>query len=376
MLKMLNMLIARYDIIIMSGNDKDKSCTDLPLYIFMRKEQQLLFFFCICCRIIVKGRVKINLDVKVINDKIYLNDMNTSYNNIVMSAPKYFSISKNTEETVNFFNEVAIVFLAENFEGRFIFDLTNVEEITADAVMYMNALAIERLSMYRRQIVSLTWPKDKRCQQFIKRCGLGNYLSDKKNCMIETKNFYTIVGGKTTDVDRIREIGFFVCNKMKVETKDIDFITSTFVELMNNTQQHAYDLKKDKLWYVFLEDTKGSIKCTFLDLGKGIPETMRKSFKDNINDLFPILEDDHSYFIYEALKGEYVRSSTNDAYRNTGLPEIYNYYKLGKISKLQIISCKGICTFFDSNRPTPKLFNLNHNFKGTLFTWEIKKERR
>lgn len=304
------------------------------------------------------------------NGKIYLEDGTKQIDLLFMKAPQNFSIINNTNEVVAYFNEVDLVINAENFHGTLVFDLGDVKNITADAVMYMNAMAINSTSSHFINKAALHFPKSSRCKGFLKRCGLGKYLSNKMGNLIETDKYYTIVGGKKADVDRIREIGLFTMEKLGIEKKDLDFITSSFVELMNNTEQHAYDNNMDKLWYVFIEDTKKTVKYTFLDTGKGIPETMRITFE---NDLRPIIEDDHSYFIFEALKGNVPRSSTAQVYRNTGLPEIYRYYREGKLSKLKIISCRGICEFFDSNRRNPKLLNMNTSFCGTLFTWEIEK---
>lgn len=307
------------------------------------------------------------------NGKIYLQNTEEIISNIIMEPPKNFSLINNTEETVDFFNQVITVFNSENFNGTFVFNLNKIKCITADAIMYMNALALNRLSTRSGQKILLGWPKNKKCKNFLKRCGIKKYLSSGKGNSVKTNNYYTITGGKKADVDCIREIGLFTCDKLNIQIKDLDFITSTFVELMNNTEQHAYDINVDKFWYVFIEDTKTSVKYTFLDTGKGIPETMRKSFSDNIHDLLPIIEEDHSYFIFEALKGDIPRSSSEKAYRNTGLPEIYKNYKEKKLSKLKIISCRGVCTFHDSSRSQPNLKNMKVNFCGTLFTWEVKK---
>lgn len=307
------------------------------------------------------------------NDKIYLEPRDQIVGAIIVNPPEIFSIINNTENTINFFNEVLTIFEAENFDGRLIFDLRKVTSITADAIMYMNAIAVKRISLKKDQKVSVIFPENKKCSNFLKKCGLKKYLLGLRNSKLETNKYYTITGGHTTDVKRIKEIGLFVCEKMNIEISDLDFITSTIVELMNNTQQHAYDEHIDKLWYIFIEDTKTSLKFTFLDTGKGIPETMIKSFETNIDDLVPIIEDDHSYFIFEALKGNVPRSSSNDTNRNTGLPEIYKHYKNNKLSKLNIISCKGVCKFYDSNKNVPKKMNLENSFCGTLFTWEVKK---
>lgn len=302
--------------------------------------------------------------------KIYIEDETKELNLLLMKAPTNFSIINNTNEVVSYFNQVNAAINAENFHGILVFELEGVKNITADAVMYMNAMAINSLSANLINKAVLHFPKSSKCKGFLKRCGLGQYLSDKKGNLIETDKYYTIIGGKKADVDRIREIGLFTMEKLGIEKKDLDFITSSFVELMNNTEQHAYDKNMDKLWYVFIEDTKKTVKYTFLDTGKGIPETMRKTF---IDDFIPIAVENHSYFIFEALKGNVPRSSTAQVYRNTGLPEIYRYYREGKLSKLKIISCRGICEFFDSNRRNPKLLNMNTSFCGTLFTWEVEK---
>ena len=78
--------------------------------------------------------------------KIYIEDETKELNLLLMKAPTNFSIINNTNEVVSYFNQVNAAINAENFHGILVFELEGVKNITADAVMYMNAMAINSLS--------------------------------------------------------------------------------------------------------------------------------------------------------------------------------------------------------------------------------------
>lgn len=304
----------------------------------------------------------------------YYMDAKTGY--IGLKAPTNFSIINNTEEVAKYFNKMELIFKVKNIDGACLyFDLSQVKKITIDAIMYMNAMVLlfmERSKDVDKE-VGLFWPNDKKCKMFAKSCGIKDFMIKRKeNEVVKSKNDnFNINGGEKTDIKKVKEIALYSCEKLNLERKDIYFISNTMVELMNNTEQHAYDKDDRKLWFIFIENTKNSLKYYFFDTGKGIYKTMRKSFG---NDLKAILEEDQSYFIFEALKRTIPRSSTSQENRNTGLPEIYKYYSdLKLLSNLKIISGRGVCEFYDSNRKKPLLWNLETEFNGTLFYWEVKK---
>ncbi len=103
------------------------------------------------------------------NDKIYLEPRDQIVGAIIVNPPEIFSIINNTENTINFFNEVLTIFEAENFDGRLIFDLHKVTSITADAIMYMNAIAVKRISLKKDQKVSVIFPENKKMFQLFKK---------------------------------------------------------------------------------------------------------------------------------------------------------------------------------------------------------------
>ena len=76
-----------------------------------------------------------------------------------------------------------------------------------------------------------------------------------------------------------------------------------FVELMNNTVQHAYDkseILSERNWYLYANANKEKIKIVFLDTGLGIAETVHRDWGEYFRD---IERKDDGYYVESALKG-------------------------------------------------------------------------
>ncbi len=300
---------------------------------------------------------------------------------VVMYPPKVLSFFDNTNATMLLF-EQARMFLKCSNCYELIYNLKNVEKITIDVIMYMIALSndIRKEKPYVKFTLKL--PAKEETKNFVKKCGLKQFVKGEKKYLVEDcKDYYTIAIGSKADPIVTKGICEFVYPFLEIDKSDGFFLYNTFIELMNNAEQHAYDYARDdKKWFTFVENTKDKIKFTFLDTGIGIPNTISKKTsnkQENFNalDLVDIAANKDARFIFSALIRENKRSQTGLENRGHGLPEIYSYYKDGKYtSNLKIISGHGICMFSDENRNKPVLIDMRRKFHGTLFFWEIKKE--
>lgn len=317
------------------------------------------------------------------NNRIYTDKgkMLTNKQAIIMNAPKTFSFFDNNGPTIALFNSVKRYISCSNCY-KLVYNLTYVEKITIDVIMYMIALSIDVRKSKPYLMFTLKLPSDPSVKDFIKKCGLKQFVKGNNEYIVEDcKDYYTIAIGSQADTEITKSICEFVYPHLGIDKSKGFFLYNTFIELMNNSNQHAYkDDDDDKKWFVFIENVSDRLKFTFLDTGVGIPNTVIKKVTYDTNDfnaldLLDFAEKRDARFIYSALLREDMRSQTREENRGHGLPEIYSYYKDGKYtSNLKIISGHGICVFNDYDRLNPKLTNMKHNFDGTLFYWEINKD--
>ena len=89
------------------------------------------------------------------------------------------------------------------------------------------------------------------------------------------------------------------------------------IEMMNNSMEHAYtdielkeiiDIRIEDIWFVFIENSAKRLKFTFLDTGIGIPKSIFKKNRGNIEDIQRLFGNEQNKqlddsFIFRALTG-------------------------------------------------------------------------
>ena len=123
-----------------------------------------------------------------------------------------------------------------------------------------------------------------------------------------------------------------------------------------------------KRWYCFCkyDRTEQRVAFTFMDVGAGIPTTVRKNFIEKLDILK--LKGEHQYVI-SALEGKF-RTNTELKYRGKGLPRIHETCKSKKIVNMQIITNKA-----DVKDDGIKIKGkeLSTSLCGTLYYCELRK---
>ena len=281
----------------------------------------------------------------------------------LLTAPKYFSIIDNTDETIAYFNKVIHYFKSKNYRtNALFFDVEEVEYITIDAIMYLLAI-IYNINNSKNNILRVGGnlpKKDDIKDKFIKS-GFLKILKNKDMNILndnQGKLYGNSVSGNS--VGKIIELS----KKYLGSEKSIYFLYNIIIELMENTISHAYiDSYFVNSWYLYTTCNNNIISITFIDTGLGIPETIYKKIPEKIVDIMNIK---NTKYILSALQGGF-RTKTQKDYRGKGLPEIFEYYKKDKIKKLKIISCY---EKIDTDKKDCAL-NLNEYLHGTVFYWEI-----
>lgn len=293
-----------------------------------------------------------------------------------LEVPKIFSLSENSNETVKFFDKVFDVIKKCEKGNKLFFNLSSVERVTPDAIMYLIAVVnnAKIVQAFRIQC-SGSLPRNDEARQLIEKVGFFDYV--KVNGKIP----------KTKDPDRIRIMqGFessglttsiicdFVNEKMDINSKlATKRLYPLLVEMMTNVKQHAYKDSSSTMipkWYVYVENCESDIQFIFLDSGSGIPNTIRKNWTERLKDFINGDKDEPTY-IEAALKGAF-RTETNQGYRGKGLPEIYNAVTnpQNRLSQMTIISGHARCDILTNEIKKEYIYN---SFEGSLFMWRFKK---
>lgn len=292
----------------------------------------------------------------------------------IIRAPKNLSLNNNEEETINFFEMALEVGKTCSVNHSIYFDLQYIENITADAVMYIIAFInnFKRLKILNIHIAG-NLPQNDSAKLFLEDVGFYNYVSGLKSTHSpNNKERIQISHGQNSDGELAGKICDFVNDIMgKKDLLITKRLYPMIIELMTNTKQHAYN-KNNKSsimecnWYIFSEKLDDCIKFVFLDTGVGIPSTLWYNYREKLSKLFSGHQSDAA-FISSALQGEF-RTETKKSNRGKGLPGIYQDSINGKIRNMSIISGRGKCTILDDGEIKETI--LSNSFKGTLFCWE------
>lgn len=248
------------------------------------------------------------------------------------------------------------------------FDLSEVENVTIDAIMYLLAI-IKNLQNYglTKHNYSGNMPKCEFIRKKFIESGFLKFVNSRVPSVVTNDNKIAIRTGHKNDSIVLKEICDFIIKKAnctKIATKGLYVLMA---EMMYNTSEHAYASSSltMKNWYIFVENENEKFQITFLDTGLGIPKTMRKRFKEK---LVRVSEDE---LIISALMGE-LRSTTKLAYRNNGLPTIRRYAENHQIENLHILSNKAVCKV--CNKEGKIQYNTKEqkdSIMGTIYYWEI-----
>lgn len=291
-----------------------------------------------------------------------------------LKAPRHLSIFDETQSAIIYFDKVLQTIQKCKFRDSILFDLSEVEIITPDAIMYLIAIIRNtRRIRFLRISCGGNMPKADSARDIIEQSGFFSFVSSTSKLQIEPDNSYMKI---SDGVDADGELASSFCDF--VQSSSTQTVLSTkrlypmIIELMTNTHQHAYDTQEAQTmmgnWYIFAQDTGTAIHFVFLDTGLGIPKTVLKRFYEKIKD-FAFRND--AVYLKSALQGTF-RSETKQGHRGKGLPGIYEDACNLSIMGLSIISGQGKCTVKENGGIETE--NFDQTFEGTLFTWDILKE--
>ena len=301
-----------------------------------------------------------------------LKTKNTVNEKYEIVAPKKFSIICNYDATIAFFNSILELLRVKNKKVVDIyFDISKVEFITNDAIMY--TLALIRNLKSRKGFVYRIFgnsPKNKKANEILKESGFYKYVNSSGIMMTPDENKIMICTGCQSNGKVASEICSFVTSKLKKSRQYTIDLYGTLIELMSNTFNHAYSNNAEifeKAWYVYAEFHEDKVKCIFLDTGLGIAKTVHKKFNEQLKSFFSDSDNDCDY-IYSAFTGQTLRTRTKLPHRGNGLPHLYAQCSNGILKEFSVFSGHAKGCYYNNDL----IFEyMKTKFNGTLYYWEI-----
>ena len=285
-----------------------------------------------------------------------------------VEAPRNFSIKDNSEEVVDFFVEVLEFTTKRKERISLFFDLSKVERVTADAIIYLLAVIKDLQHIgYTKHNFYGNLPVNQAAHEFFESSGFLNYVQSQHQQVEQGNNQFQIVYNNKYDQETIKRVCEFVWKEANYDRVSTRFLYVLLTEMMLNTQQHAYEEQSDKRdsWYLYVRKDHDRMKFTFLDTGLGIPSTAKKKWSEKI---FRRLDTE---IIVSALDGGF-RTQTGRDYRGKGLPKIKECVMQHSLEKLYIISNKACCQLQYLNSYSISSIELSKSLMGTIYYWEIK----
>lgn len=291
-------------------------------------------------------------------------------------APSNFSLLENTEEVISFINEVDTCYS----KGRNLFIvMTDVERIAYGAIIVLLSKLIHFKA--KKLYVNGNFPKNKEAKRILQESGFIEYLYKD----FKYQDEYVFNKKICTHANKIAEPALtaqIIVNASKElwgEERRCVGVQRVFLELMQNTNNHASKNPGEKHWWTSFAHVKNEkedkICFSFIDYGIGIFTSLANKREGIFLGIWEKIKSkfgniDNAKIMEMLLHGEIhniaKNSKNHKPYRGKGLPGIYGAMEKNDISNLQIISNDAY-----ANVSKNQYFNLNNKLKGTYVYWEL-----
>lgn len=285
-------------------------------------------------------------------------------------APLDFSFITNPNGTNFFFTQI-INFISDsrNFGKKIFIDISKIQHLTIDALMYLLAIVNNMNDSFNNKYsFSGNAPMDEKTKKMFTESGFYDYVRySGREPITSNSDSVKIVSGKISDTSIAKQIADFVIDKAKITISQAHFIYIMMIEMMSNTQKHAYNHNGVLLpqWYCYAEyDKKDTISFTFMDTGEGIPATVHKNFAERL-DFLKIKGDDK--YVVSALEGVF-RTATQQINRGKGLPKIRQFCQTKKIYNMRILTNRANVSVLSEKCESALL---DAPLNGTLYFWQV-----
>ncbi|MCQ2134002.1 MAG: hypothetical protein MJY88_03450 [Bacteroidales bacterium] len=291
-----------------------------------------------------------------------------------IKAPSYFSLIENPDKVLKFIAQLTAAF---NKRRKVFVKLKDLSFISNDALV----LLLSNVAQFKAAKIAFNGdrPKNKEIAKIIEESGFYSILYSRKD--IGLNNEVTISrdqiithGKKNVDSELTAKLIHDTSPYLWGKAQRCQGVQRIFIELMQNTNNHASHTAGDKYWWLSSsrkEDPK-RLCYAFIDYGMGIFNSLRtkqpgEKFYGWIDKLKSLIDTSkNSNVLKSMLSGEFHKTVTKKYYRGKGLPGIYNEIAKGAITKLIVISNDAY-----ADPLANKYFDLQNKLDGTFVYFEV-----
>jgi hypothetical protein len=283
---------------------------------------------------------------------------------INFEAPIDFSFLNNTNEIVNYFNQIKN-YVYENQPVNI--DISNITNLSPDIII----LLISTLKDKRSMQVGLSGnaPKIPHLNKTFLESGLYNFVKSKGKKKVSDINKLWQHSTNNQVKGEIAGEAVDICKRLFFENNmnyDTDNLYNLLVEAMSNTINHADKKISHINWwlYYFIDKNAQTIKFSFIDLGIGI---FKSANFDSYRNYFSLLVAGNSLLVKPFLEGKIISSRENDnEISGKGVRQIINCAQNPEFVNFTIITNDQKINVKEKSSES-----LNSNFEGTFINFEI-----
>jgi len=309
----------------------------------------------------------------------YLIDQKKRFSNYChITAPSHLSLINNPDEVLQFIHQLSIAY---NEHKKVYVKLRKVTSITNDALV----LLLSNVAQFKAAHIPFNGnrPRDPEIGKIINNSGFFEILYRKsKEDIVQTgydlshQDFFTHAQ-KNVDAELTANLILQNSEFLWGEKRRCQGVQRIFIELMQNTNNHASHTVGDKYWWISVSRRKNpnTICFSFIDYGMGIFGSLANKpsgdkFFGWVEKIKQICSPDKHYEVLKTmLSGEFHNTVTNSYFRGKGIPGIYREFAKGSIHNLIIISND---TY--GNVTTDDFRSLNNELTGTFVYFEVDKD--
>ena len=298
-----------------------------------------------------------------------------------IKAPANFSLIDNTEEMLRFIASLNKAFMKRR---KAFVQLHSIKNMSDDAIVLLLSNVLEFKSA--RIDFNGSRPANLSIARRLQKSGFFDILfGSKKDAYWNTGDSFSINRDKSMYTHATKNVDSELTSTLIENSAEYLWgekrrcrgVQRIFLELMQNTNNHASRHPGEKYWWVnisLLSNPK-RIGFSFIDYGMGIFTSLNtkgtnNKFYDWINKIRKFCNPENHYDVLRLMmSGEFHNTVTGHPYRGKGIPGIYNEIAKGAITKLVIISNDAYANTQDND-----YHKLKHSLQGTFVYWEIDAE--
>lgn len=312
-------------------------------------------------------------DKKSVSHSKYDNEDYISSYDYSIDFPEIFSFKYNLDETVDFCASTLKSLNRYMYKSTILMNLNNVEEVSADAIMYLIAI-IRNYKTAKIRLFSFcgNYPNNAIARNVFVESGFLSFVNSNSKKLPSNSKKQTIVSGRKSDSRTAGIFCDFVCQKLNMPKSYTNKLFEIIIEMMSNVVYHAYKNDDEMIpeWYIYAEYIENEIRFLFLDTGLGIAKTVQKhSLYEKVINKFGILSE--SELIKSAFEGEF-RTQTGEYNHGKGMPYIKEFAFRNQVKDFHVISGKGHC-WINYDEPYIYCKDIPTKLNGTIYSFSFVK---